>query len=170
MVIVFGFFSTMTGCSGQKLPNGMPKLYPCQLTITMDGSSLSEASVSLIPAEGNNNTYTAGGTTDQNGNVTIMVNGQFIGAPLGKYHVLVVKTLVQYKPGFEPENIKITPSGDESQDRKTRLYAAQDYATNVDLVAPVFGSVKTTPLIVEIVAGKNAFKQEVKSASSPNQG
>ena len=154
----------MLGCSGQKLPDGMPKLFPCNITVLMDGTPLADASVTLVPFEGSAVTYSAGGTTNASGAVAIMVNGQFTGAPAGKYNVLVVKTFLKYEPGFEPENIKITPSGDEVQDRKTRLYAAQDHATNVNVVDVAYSTQQNSPLQVEVLEKKNHFKLEVKAS------
>ena len=160
---ISGCLFAFVGCSAQKTPDGMPALYPCTVLLAMDGRPLDEASVTLHPMEEG---YTAGGTTTTAGMVEIMTGGKYQGVPLGKYKVTVTKTVLVFDPGFEPENIKINPSGDEVQDRKARFLIAQDHSKHVPLVAPIFFSRDDTPLEIEVTAGKNRFVFDVKPPSS----
>jgi hypothetical protein len=86
LLICFSVF----GCKSQKLPDGMPPLYPCIITITQEGLPLKEASVTLNPLEPDK-TWIPGGTTDSNGVVHIKVLGQYLGSPIGVYKVTIKK-------------------------------------------------------------------------------
>ena len=164
--LTYGTLLLCIGCTGQRTPDGMPPLYPCTLYLTMEGNPLDGASVTLHPIETGVSAYSAGGTTNAGGIVEIVTSGQYKGAPLGKYKVTVTKTELVFKPGFEPDNIKITPSGDAVQDRKNRFAIAQDHARTVALVAPDFQKKDTTPLEVEVKAGKNRFEFVVNSPTA----
>jgi hypothetical protein len=88
-ILLLIYFSVF-GCRSQKLPDGMPPLYPCVITITQEGSPLKEALVTLHPPEPDK-TWIPGGTTDSNGAVHIKVLGQYFGSPIGIYKVTVKK-------------------------------------------------------------------------------
>ena len=92
MIAVFAFFAlAVTGCNpGQKLPEGMPPLTPCTLTITQDGKPLEGATISLFSIGGAQSFY-PGGKTDANGKAEIFTNGKYQGVPDGKYKVVVSK-------------------------------------------------------------------------------
>ena len=157
-----GLLLVLAGCSTQKTPDGMPKLYPCTVVLAMAGSPLVEASVTLHPVEEEASAYTAGGMTNTAGAVEIMTWGKYRGAPLGKYKVTVTKTVLTFDPGYEPENIKITPSGDEVQDRKARFLIAQDHSKHVSLVDPALSKKDETPLEIEITTRRNRFEFVVR--------
>jgi hypothetical protein len=159
---VSGCLLVFVGCSGQKTPDGMPPLHPCVVMLTMDGQPFDGASVTLHPMEGG---YTAGGTTNAAGKVEIMTSGKYRGAPLGKYKVTITKTDLVFDPGYEPENIKITPSGDEVQDRKTQFYIAQNHSKHVSLVDPMLLKKDETPLELEVQARNNRFEFAIKPPS-----
>ncbi|MDR2705833.1 MAG: type II secretion system GspH family protein [Planctomycetaceae bacterium] len=156
ILLVFLLFVSF-GCHGQKRPDGMPELYPCSLNFSMENIPLEGASITLHPIVDSSSTYTAGGTTDKNGKVIVMTSGKYEGAPIGKYHVTVIKTKLVFEPGYEPENIKITPSGDEIQDRKARFIIAQDHSHSKHFVDPLLSQKESTPLEVEVKPGKNQF-------------
>lgn len=88
----------LTGCGGQKLPEGIPKLTPAVLTITQDGAPLEGAVVSLIPMDPGNSRWNAGGVTGKDGKAKIRTHAQYDGVAAGKYRVTVVKTFVEPLP------------------------------------------------------------------------
>ena len=160
IILGCSYLFVFAGCSAQKTPDGMPALYPCTILLTMDGRPLDEASVTLHPMEQSG--YSAGGTTNASGAVEIMTGGQYRGVPVGQYKVTVTKTVLVFDPGFEPENIKITPSGDEVQDRKARFLIAQDHSKHVPLVAPNYFKNDETPLEIEVASRKNRFEFKIE--------
>jgi len=81
----------MTGC-GQKRPEGLPKLVSCVLTFQYeDGTPVDNATVSLAPEDADLRQWSIAGATDASGVATITTNGDFAGAPAGKYKVVVRK-------------------------------------------------------------------------------
>ena len=80
---------TLMGCGrGPAKPDDLPALTPCKLTVTYQGSPLSDATVTLT-AEGEK--WVGVGQTDANGTVSVRTNGQFEGVPSGTYTVTVKK-------------------------------------------------------------------------------
>lgn len=132
------------GCSKTKLPEGMPKLYPCALTIHYaDGSAVDGATVGLYPADSGQ--WPGGGVTDKNGVVQAKTNGTYNGIAEGKYKVTVSKK--------EIPPIEAAKSMEEAMSRTT--------PQPVILVAPIFSDSQTTPLEVEIKQGKFSATLEV---------
>lgn len=156
VILAAALLCVFVGCGIQRRPKGMPKLYPCKVRVTDGSAPVEGASVTFCPESGGS-AYTPGGTTDSNGETVLQLNGRYLGAPLGSYKVTVKKTAVVYQKGFEPENIKIDPTGDEVEDRKTRFNIAQDYSEVVDEIDPVYSDLEETPLRAEVVKGKNSF-------------
>ena len=85
----------LTGC-GEKRPDGMPKTYPCELTLTQGGKPLVKAQVMLYAKEAPC-PWTVGGSTDENGVAEINTHGKYKGAPNGDWIVTVSKNIVIYK-------------------------------------------------------------------------
>jgi len=79
-----------SGCGGQNLPPGIPKLYPATITVMQDGQPLAGAEIIVINTDPSTN-WSAGGITDKNGVVKLRTMGQYEGAPLGRYKVGVKK-------------------------------------------------------------------------------
>jgi hypothetical protein len=130
---IIGFAS----CSREHRPAGLPDLMPCELTImNTDGSPLAGATVRLAATEAVI-PWAMLGKTDENGNVKIMVNARYAGAPAGKYRVLVFKNT-----GFD----------------KTRGIPEAKQNTFVDAEAeliwyvhPVYADEKSSPLEIEVI-------------------
>ncbi|MDR3234911.1 MAG: hypothetical protein LBT46_14830 [Planctomycetaceae bacterium] len=80
----------LSGC-GRKMPDGMPPLYPCKITVLQDGQPLSAAEVKLYPVERPAKDWSTAGITGQNGVIDLYTNGNYRGVPAGKYKVVVVK-------------------------------------------------------------------------------
>jgi len=118
--------TALVGCSEPK-PDGLPKLHSLVLKFTQEGSPCVGAAVRLVPQDGN--PWVSGGTTDASGNAVFVTHGKYAGVPVGKY--------------------KITVSKDEVEsDEMLR----SSFYSSVDLVYTVES---TTPLEIEVVAGKN---------------
>lgn len=131
------------GCfqSGPKAPPGMPKLIPTTIILNQDGAPLAEASVTFYPDPMND--WSAGGSSDEQGRVEVFTGGQFKGLAAGKYKVTVSKT----------ERDPLDFSGDPEKD-----YGAYEKAIakqkSYRLVDPKYSELNTTPLVVNIEAGK----------------
>ena len=78
----------LIGCGSQKMPDGMPKLYPLTLNVTQEGKPLPEATVSLFSIDGVN-TWNSGGMTKTDGTLVVFTRGKYAGVPAGKYKVTV---------------------------------------------------------------------------------
>ena len=80
-----------SGCSKQKLPDDMPKLYPCKITIKdKDGKPMPTVVVSLNP-EDKDNRWGASGETNASGVAVILTSGQYPGLAQGKYRVTLTR-------------------------------------------------------------------------------
>ena len=130
----------LPGC-GQKMPDGMPKLYPVSVSVTQEGKPFADALVSLRASDPSAGTWTIGGTTDANGRVELYTNG-YRGAPLGKFKVVLVK---QENEGAEEHDAAIS-RGDTA--------AAQRINVKIwSCVEDRYNDPSQTPLEVEITSG-----------------
>jgi hypothetical protein len=137
VVLVFVMFS---GCGGDKSrPVDLPKLFPCKITATQEGQPLVGGTVSLRSVDTSAKYGVSSGTTDDTGIATLRTQG-FIGAPAGKYKVLVTKIV-----------------NEELDKRTKRLGEPEKY----NLVEKKYSDVETTDVEFEIVSGKNEFSIEV---------
>jgi hypothetical protein len=132
------------GCNGQKLPPGMPKLYPASITVMQDGKPLAGAEIVVINTDPSTN-WSAGGGTDKNGVVKLRTMGQYDGAPVGKYKVGVRKTEI---PDIIQDLPAERPSDSEGLKEYIRLVKEIDDNTFI-LVEDKF-SISNTQLEVEI--------------------
>ena len=125
----------------------MPRLYPASMTITQEGTPLDGALVQLIPEDSANSSWGPGGTTDSSGVVVLRTNGKYKGAPLGKYRVTVSKREKEPHPKPELEG---------GQEFRTYL-AIQRTLKTYSFVEPQYGSIRDTPLSVEITAKEKTY-------------
>ena len=77
------------GCGPSNRPEGLPSLSPCTITVTQQEKPLADASVQLIPKF--ESPWPVTGLTDASGNAVMVTYGQFKGAPLGEYTVVITK-------------------------------------------------------------------------------
>ena len=102
---VFSFasvlFLSFGGCSPSNRPDGMPPLHPCTVTITQNGSPAADVSVRFVTKE--TSAWPVTGTTDASGKAAMVTYGQFKGAPLGEYTVVVSKTESESEGGATNE-------------------------------------------------------------------
>lgn len=131
-------FSLM-GCSPSvEIPDGLPELYPVAITLTQSGSPLEGASVQLVAQDAAIAKWQCGGFSDATGKVEIKTMGQHVGAPVGKFKVLVTK-----------ESIESSAGADSSP-------GAATVSTTYALVDPKFQSATTTPATIDVTTGENA--------------
>jgi hypothetical protein len=118
------FLVLVAGCAREQRPEGIPTLYPCNITITQDGKPLAGAMVTLYTESSEDRRWSPGGTTDSQGVIQIKVLGKYLGAPAGTYKVTVAK--------HEIENVD-----------------SNSYY-HVSLVETQYIKVKDTPLKIEV--------------------
>lgn len=135
---VIALIILFAGCSGEKLPADLPKLFPCSIKIVLDdGSPVENASIQLIPEDSQNAKWSAGGSTGSDGSLKVFTVGKYQGAALGKYKVLVRK-LKQVEDGeFKNEKGEME-----------KLYKG------VPIIDPVFSKVNSTPLFLSVGSDK----------------
>ena len=140
--------SLMTGC-GERLPDGMPRLYPASITVTQEGTPLAEAVVQLVSEDPANASWGAGGTTNESGIAVLRTNGKYNGAPLGTYKVTVSK--MEQDPHPNPE----LKGGGEDEVR--RYLAVARTLRTYRLIEPQYSSLNDTPLRVEIIPNERTY-------------
>lgn len=79
----------LAGCSGERRPEGFPKLYPCAIRLTQEGIPVAGIKVSLINAELTDR-WAVGAASDDSGLAMIRTHG-YSGAPKGRYKILLSK-------------------------------------------------------------------------------
>jgi len=131
------------GCSGQKPPPDLPKLYPIVLEFTQKKQPLADASVTIIPT-GADTRWFSGGNTDSQGRLAPKTHGKYPGLAEGEYRILVSKTEA------DPASIKRTSKNEE----ETQYY---DY---YHLADPKYSGISSTPLTIK-VQGKESFTFEL---------
>jgi hypothetical protein len=117
---------SVSGCK-QRLPEGMPPLYPCTITLIQDGKPLAHASVVFYPSDPEN-FWSLAGSSNTQGVIEMTTNGPYKGVPAGVYKIAVEKV--------------------SSEDVDANHYCV------VNLVDPQFGKRETTPVQIEIKPSK----------------
>lgn len=135
LIIVLAIF--LCGCS-EKKPPGLPNLYPVSIQVTQAGVPLDEATVSLVSVDAGSN-WIIGGLTDTNGKAQLRTYGKYIGAPAGRFKVVVVKQISE----GEKEYVEAMNRNDLAAARKINVKI-------FSCVEDQFGDVKKTPLEIEI--------------------
>jgi hypothetical protein len=156
-ILVFLFLGIMYVCGcGQKLPDGIPKLYPVTITIVQENTRLEGAIVQLIPEDPSLSNWGPMGITNASGVTELQTNGKYKGSPLGQFKVLVTKKEIEPHPHLEWGNL---PDGDP----KFIQYRNEAMKLKVlDYVEPQFGLINATPLSVNITSsGPNNFQLDV---------
>ena len=142
----------LAGC-GQKMPDGMPKLYHVTIIVTQENKPLADALVSLRSVDtAATGTWTIGGRTDTNGSVELFTEG-FRGAPLGKFKVVLIKQVTE---GMEALETALNSRGD--------VAAAQKGVKIWSMVKEEYNNQSQTPLEVEITAGAKTLELDAGHA------
>ena len=146
---LFVVLGLAAGC-GPKLPDGMPALYPTEITITVDGQPVENALVSAFPASATF-TWPIGGKTDASGKVALMTDGKYSGAPEGELTVCVIKNRDVHGETFNTP--KPTDSYDSARawERKVTSELQTFRVVGVD-----YNAKETSPLKMTIKKGSNA--------------
>lgn len=131
-----------SGCTSQRLPEGMPRLIPLTLSFVQQDKPLAEAVVSLVP-EDPESRWSAGGTTDANGRLLPKTMGRYAGVAPGRYKVVVYK-----------QEIDLTSE-------KTQLKDKIELHDVYYLVDPRFGDSGTTPLVLDTDQGGKSVSFDV---------
>ena len=146
---------SILGCnsSDRVPPKGLPKLYPCFITLTQEGEPLVGAMVKLH-SQGESIQWMVSGKTDDRGMVLIFTDGYFKGAPAGEYKVTVEKyeTVAPPLPDVLPTN----------EAALQRLYNKQETdARDYRLVEPIYGKADSTPLSITVEKKKTETSLDV---------
>ncbi|MDR2756396.1 MAG: hypothetical protein LBC20_11870 [Planctomycetaceae bacterium] len=140
LLLLFVLLIGLTGCNKEHRPVGLPKLIPCEITIiNTDGTPLVGAFVRLLATE-TPIPWAIIGKTNENGIANISVNAQYVGAPVGKFRVLISKN-----EGFDKtlEIPKTPPNAYVSVDAELIYY-----------VNPVYSNEKQSPFEIEVLDNK----------------
>ena len=116
IVIFFILFCTVfTGCGQSPYPQGFPKIYPCEITVTQEGTPLEGATVTALTEDDNLAKWPVGGTTDASGKANLTTMGKFKGVPAGTYTILISKTEVS-GPADTSDSVSVqsVPAGREA--------------------------------------------------------
>jgi hypothetical protein len=150
LIFIGLFFQIITiiGC-GDDRPSDMPPLQLVVLTFTLDEKPLPEAIVTLYSTEPNFK-WSVGGGTDERGQIVLMTNGRYTGAPEGKYKITVDRVIRNSPP--IPHESKLP----EDEKQRQKVFDDIDQQTTITrIVDEKFLDEKKTPLKLEVVKGKN---------------
>ncbi|MDR2705158.1 MAG: hypothetical protein LBC02_05200 [Planctomycetaceae bacterium] len=152
-------FVTILGCSSQQLPEDLPVLYPCKITVIQDGQPLAGASVILqltenVSAHGGKS-WIPMGLTDENGVAVMKTNARYNGAPLGKYKILVNKT------EREPSKLEPAPPEDSPLYTKWLEKSQEEKLYEFGLVEAIYTDAQKTPHDIEITKNTNQKNVDV---------
>lgn len=148
------------GCS--RSSDGLPPLYPCQITILQEGKPLSNAYVTLFIDRGESTSETGhqqnwavSGATDSEGIALIGTNGRRLGAPQATYKVTIVKTVAAASKLGPP------PPEDTPAYRAWSEKSVSEVVPIYSVVDQKYSKVDQTPEIITIKKGKNNFSIDV---------
>jgi len=145
-LILFFFVSC---ASDHDRPADLPKLIPTTITILQEGQPVVGATVNLIPED--NSKWFALGLTDEKGVCKIRTHGKFVGAPTGKYVVVVYKTVTN-----ESETRKLPVPEDYAASQVYYAKVSEEEKT-FDYVELKYKDEKTSDLRIEI--GSSAISE-----------
>ena len=135
----------LVGC-GQKLPDGMPPLYPLTLTVTQQDEPFPDASVSLVASDSTRK-WTCGGMTEADGTLVVFTHGKYRGVPADKYKV-TVDCVISEPP--RPKNATMEELDAHARNSKSFRIVPLEYTDRA-----------TTHLEIEVVKGTNRLKIDV---------
>lgn len=132
----------LVGCSGEKRPDGFPKIYPSSITVSDDNGPLSDIKISLFAKEGNC-PWPIGGTTNASGKADLVTYGKFKGAPAGEFIVVLAKS--------EIEDAHLMPKGNDDGIVEVNTQKPQKTSFRVfSLIDPKYSDKATSPLTMKI--------------------
>jgi hypothetical protein len=139
------------GCGSSK-PADLPPLFPCKISVNQEEKPLIDATVRLVPSNGDMR-FTVGGKTNTSGTAEIKTDGSWLGVPTGKYKVCISKLVVPDLSDF-----KEIPTDPKEYEKYTQELQKRSKET-VSVVDPKYHSPKTTPFEIEVTekGGKETF-------------
>ena len=90
LALTMAFLLTLSGCH-KNVPKGFPKIYPCKITLTQEGTPAEGVRVYLL-SKGEKCPWSIGGVTDASGVAVLKTHGQYVGAPKGTFAIVLEKT------------------------------------------------------------------------------
>ena len=154
----------LSGCSRQRVPADLPKLYPATVSITQDGKPLEGATIIFFGSDPASLKWGVAGCTDASGKAVMATNGMYKGAPVGNYQVTVTKN-------ESTQQEKAPPSPDPEKDpvafNEWRLKYVDSPIKNKEfsLIEVKYTLLESTPFKAEVSqAGPNDFKFDVGKA------
>lgn len=149
--------TSLTGC-GEKLPAGMPKLYPAQITLTYDdGKPVDNAMLILIADQGSNiGTWSHTGNTDAQGKADLYTQGRYKGLPAATFKVTITKEIREGDPN----------PGEPVDEESAKKYEAWKKSSNKEKTYKVieanYESAAKTPVSVTVSSqGPNTFDLKI---------
>lgn len=143
----------LSGCAGEKLPPGMPKLNrDACIKVLQDGKPLEGANVSLRPDD-KGMTWGVGGKTDAQGIAQLWTHGKYQGAYAGTFKVVVSKN---FNEGEAEYTAALTRNDEKA--------AAAIKVKSFSYVEDKFGSESSTPLKVEITSTSKIVEVDASPA------
>ncbi len=128
----------LAGCRSN-LPDGLPRLYSCSISVTQDAKPLAGATVIFYPkTRAGGPSWTPMGVTDASGVAVMRVNALYDGAPLGSYRVVISKTEEQ-----QANSSPAPPEGTPAYDRW--LEGGGDALKEFSLVERIYTDPEKTP-------------------------
>lgn len=149
----------IAGC-GQKLPDGMPKLYTTKVVVTYDdGTVIPGATVLLAPVDKSaTEDWSSGGTTGEDGSIELFTRGQYQGVPAGAYKATVRKVAVE---NTEPNKDELDPETYKRAVQKFKSTPGPEPFVEYLLTDAVYNDPVNSPLEITVEA-KNGNKFELK--------
>lgn len=118
------FMAFPPGCGFNAVPEGLPELTPCSLTIVQEGKPLVGAIVLLYP-DNQGCPWTVSGTTNECGVAEMTTHGKYPGIPQGDWSVTVSKNNTVYDKKSEGDNwtiyAKVDPLYSDKETTPLRL-------------------------------------------------
>jgi hypothetical protein len=149
------FLLLVSGCKNAvPKPDGLPKLYPCEISVTQDGAPLEDAAVRLLSKDTENG-WQVEGLTASNGIAVLKTAVHFPGVPKGDYTVLIAKIEV------EKSTVPPPPSPQSPEFAAWQAAKGLEKLDNYYLVKPEFNNPKKTPHSITVKEGKNEGTFEV---------
>ncbi len=167
---------TLVGC-GPDVPADFPPLHPTQVTVTLDGQPLPDATVSFSPADGGR--WLATGITDTAGQCWMRTLAEYEGVVAGDYRVSVRKFT---EAGMPPELAAMEDThSTEYVELYEKLLAEGKLDEPQPLVPERYLLPTTSGFEVTVTEGSNEFTLDLQSGdaqlpqqqgevASPDQG
>lgn len=146
-VLVLLFLPTFVSCKQSNVPEDLPSLTPCVVTLTQENEPLEGATIVLTAVSGNQKWY-AGGLTGPDGSTSLSTNGRYAGAPSGKFKVVVTKIL------GEPSKLPPRPAEGDPGFAEWMTMSAKEKPVSYSFVEETYTQPNSTPHEVEIAGRK----------------